>query len=78
MLRTWLKERHGQPDEPLFPDPAAARPLSRDAVERDRRTSTPPPPPTTARRFSAKHVTPHTLRHTAAMGSCRARASTSR
>ena len=31
VLREWLKERGGQPDEPLFPT-SRGRPLSRDAI----------------------------------------------
>ncbi len=59
VLKHWLDERRGdEPDEPLFPARTGAR-LSRDAVER----------------FVTKHdataglkaVTPHVLRHTAAM-----------
>ena len=57
-LRIWLKERAGQPDDPLFPT-RTGRPLGRDAV----------------RRLVARHAThaglnrisPHALRHTAAM-----------
>jgi integrase/recombinase XerD len=58
VLETWLHERGGEPNEPLFPARTGAR-MSRDAVER----------------LVTKHattagltaVTPHVLRHTAAM-----------
>jgi integrase/recombinase XerD len=58
VLKAWLDERGGNPDDPLFPSRTGAR-LSRDAVER----------------IVTKHataagltgVTPHVLRHTAAM-----------
>jgi site-specific recombinase XerD len=59
VLNTWLNERRGgQPDEPLFPGRTGAR-LSRDAVERLVTKHA-----TTA---GLKAVTPHVLRHTAAM-----------
>jgi integrase/recombinase XerD len=58
VLKAWLDERGGHPDAPLFPARTGSR-LSRDAVER----------------LVTKHattaglnaVTPHVLRHTAAM-----------
>jgi site-specific recombinase XerD len=65
VLRVWLTERQGQSGEPLFPTSTGRR-LSRDAVERrvalyvaragERCPS-----------LTSKHVTAHTLRHTAAM-----------
>ena len=65
VLKAWLKERAGTPDEPLFPT-TTGKHLSRDAIERR-----------LARHLAvaaehcpslrAKHVTMHTLRHTAAM-----------
>ncbi len=65
VLRTWLKERHGQPAEPLFPTQRGA-PLSRDAVERlvakHARTAAAACPTLTG-----KKITPHTLRHSTAM-----------
>jgi integrase/recombinase XerD len=65
ILRTWLCERNGQPGDPLFPGPAG-QPLTRDAVARrvrlyHQQAGKDCPP------LAAKHVTPHTLRHTAAM-----------
>src|SRR5258708_5414117 len=64
-LRAWLTERAGQPCDPLFPGPAGQH-LSRDAVERRvtlyaRRAEAACPS------IADKHVTAHTLRHTAAM-----------
>jgi site-specific recombinase XerD len=65
VLRTWLAERGGGPADPLFPT-RRGTPLSRDAVERlvAKHTAT-----ATSHRPSlqTKTVTPHTLRHTAAM-----------
>jgi integrase/recombinase XerD len=65
VLRTWLRERGGQPAEPLFPTSRGAR-LSRDALERRLAKHT-------ANAVGAcpsladKNVTLHVLRHTAAM-----------
>lgn len=65
VLRTWLAELGPTPDGPLFPTRAGRR-LSRDAVERLVALHT-----ATAKAaclsIKAKNVTPHTLRHTAAM-----------
>lgn len=65
VLRTWLAERGGQPGQPLFPARTGGR-LSRDAIEHRlaKHTGT-----ASARclSLSAKSVTAHTLRHTAAM-----------
>ncbi|MFI5068755.1 MAG: tyrosine-type recombinase/integrase [Streptosporangiales bacterium] len=65
VLAAWLAERNGNPADPLFPT-ITGRPLSRDAVEhRIARYAA-----TAAARcpsIRAKHVTAHTLRHTAAM-----------
>jgi integrase/recombinase XerD len=65
VLRRWLTERHGQPEDPLFPT-RQGKPLSRDAVElllakhaaaaSISRSS-----------LQGKRVTPHVLRHTNAM-----------
>jgi integrase/recombinase XerD len=65
ILKAWLAERGGQPGDPLFPGPSGQR-LSRDAVERrvrlyHERASAGCPS------MAAKHVTVHTLRHSAAM-----------
>ena len=65
VLREWLKERNGQPDQPLFPT-SRGRALSRDAIAllitkhattASRNCST----------LTNKKISPHTLRHTAAM-----------
>lgn len=64
-LRVWLTERRGHPDDPLFPT-STGRHLSRDAIEQrisiyyNRASRTCPS-------ITAKKVTAHTLRHTAAM-----------
>jgi integrase/recombinase XerD len=65
VLRTWLAERGGQPDQPLFPTRTGRR-LSRDAVERRiaKHTTT---AVTRCPSLKAKAITAHTLRHTAAM-----------
>jgi integrase/recombinase XerD len=65
VLRTWMKECAGQPDDPLFPT-RRGTPLSRDAlaalvakhaaVAAQRQSS-----------LAAKNVTPHVLRHSCAM-----------
>jgi integrase/recombinase XerD len=65
VLRTWLAELGPDPGTPLFPTRSGGR-LSRDAVERlvakHAATAAGACPPVTE-----KHVTPHTLRHSAAM-----------
>jgi integrase len=75
VIRDWLTERHGEPTDPLFPNRAGGR-LSPDAVAdllakhlttaADRCPS-----------LKAKRVSPHTLRHTAAMTLLRAGVDTS-
>ena len=65
VLRQWLKERHGQPDDPLFPT-RQGQPLNRRTIAA-----------LLAKHAAAaaagcpslhgKHVTPHALRHTNAM-----------
>lgn len=64
-LKTWLRERKGAPTDPLFPSIRGGA-LSRDAVERLVTKYS-----TTAGRsctsLEHKKVTPHTLRHSAAM-----------
>ena len=64
-LRTWLTERVGAPDAPVFPT-RTGQALSRDALAQRLATHL-----TTATRacpsLREKNVTPHTLRHTAAM-----------
>ena len=65
VIRTWLRERPGGHDEPLFPT-RTGRHLSSDAVQqlvsKHARTAGANRPS-----MQGKHVTPHTLRHTAAM-----------
>jgi site-specific recombinase XerD len=65
VLRTWLAERAGRPHDPLFPTRTGAR-LSPDAIEhrigQHIRAAT-----RSCSTLTTKHVTMHTLRHTAAM-----------
>jgi integrase/recombinase XerD len=65
ILRAWLDERGGKPNDPLFPSRRSTN-LSRDAVERlvARHTAT---AATRCPTLRDKHVSPHVLRHTAAM-----------
>ncbi|MGH3837002.1 MAG: tyrosine-type recombinase/integrase [Pseudonocardiaceae bacterium] len=64
-LRTWLSERAGEPDDPLFPS-RRGTPLSRDAIARlvTKHTNT---AAVTCPSLTSKNVTPHTLRHSTAM-----------
>jgi len=65
VLKVWLSERAGQPHEPLFPSRRGG-PLSPDAIE----WLTAKHAAAAAKQcpsIAAKNVTPHTLRHTAAM-----------
>ena len=63
VLRAWIKERHGQPEEPLFPT-RQGRQLSRYTigvvVSKHAAAANCPS-------LKAKRVTPHTLRHANAM-----------
>ncbi len=65
MLDSWLRERDGLPQDPVFPS-IRSGPLSRDAIERlvakYAKTAQQKCPS-----MSHKNVTPHVLRHTAAM-----------
>lgn len=65
MLRTWMKERHGAPSDPLFPT-RRGTPLTRRAVEFlvDKHVAT---AARTCPSLLVKHPTPHALRHTCAM-----------
>jgi len=65
VLRAWARERDGQPDDPLFPT-STGRPLTRDALER-RLTKHSATAVAACPSLAAKTVTPHVLRHTAAM-----------
>ena len=65
VLRIWMAERQGTPDDPLFPSRRGG-PLTRDGVAARINTHT----RTAATRcpsLAVKHVTPHVLRHTCAM-----------
>ena len=75
VLKTWLAEPGSAPGIPLFPTQAGGR-LSRDAVERlvaKHAATAEAACPT----IKEKNVTPHTLRHTAAMSLLRAGVDTS-
>jgi integrase/recombinase XerD len=65
VLRVWLAERDGAPNDPLFPT-TTGKPLSRDAIERrialHASTAT-----EGCHSLATKQVTAHTLRHTCAM-----------
>jgi len=65
VLQTWLKERRGDADQPLFPSMRGDK-LSRDALEHLVRKHS-----LTASRscpsLASKRVSPHTLRHSTAM-----------
>jgi integrase/recombinase XerD len=65
LLRTWLNELNGEPASPLFPT-SRGQPLSRDAVEllvaRHAKAAQ-----TTCQSLHGKTISPHVLRHTAAM-----------
>lgn len=64
-LRSWLRERNGDPSHPLFPN-ARGKPLSRDGIEYIVAKHV-----ATARQrcpsLKRKRISPHVLRHTAAM-----------
>jgi integrase/recombinase XerD len=65
VLKAWLAERTGAPGDPLFPTTTGRR-LSRDAIER-RLAIHLATAATSCPSLASKHVTMHTLRHTAAM-----------
>jgi integrase/recombinase XerD len=65
LLKAWLAERAGAPNEPLFPTTTGKR-LSRDAIER-RLARHLAAAGETCHSITGKHITMHTLRHTAAM-----------
>ena len=64
-MRTWLDEQPGAPTAPLFPTRTGSR-LSRDAVEH-RLADHLAVASASCTTLRGKHVTMHTLRHTAAM-----------
>ena len=65
ILTAWLKERAGSPDDPLFPTRTGTR-LSRDAIEH-RLAHHLKTVAGNCPSITDKHITMHTLRHTAAM-----------
>ena len=65
MLDAWLRERQGLPEDPVFPSIRGSR-LSRDAVERLITKYTQRAEPTCPS-LKRKNVSPHVLRHAAAM-----------
>jgi integrase len=65
VVRVWLAERQGHGADPLFPTSTGRR-LSRDAIERRIALYT-SKASTQCTSLGAKHITAHTLRHTAAM-----------
>lgn len=65
VLRSWIAERGGRPSDPLFPTSRGA-PLTRDAVAR-RLTKHTASAALKCPTLRGKKLTPHVLRHTAAM-----------
>jgi integrase/recombinase XerD len=65
MFKSWLAERGGLPADPLFPTRRGAR-LSRDALER-RITKHTATAAVSCPTLLEKKISPHVLRHTAAM-----------
>ncbi len=65
LLREWQRERGGGPADPLFPT-RTGTPLSRDALEHRLRIHA-DSAVATCPSIAAKNVTPHVLRHSAAM-----------
>ena len=65
MLKAWLRERGGEPDDPVFPN-QRGRALSHDSLSYllDKHLAT---AQTGCPSLGNKRVTPHCLRHTAAM-----------
>jgi site-specific recombinase XerD len=74
VLRPWMDERGGRPDDPLFPTRTGRR-LSRDAVER-RITIHAATAAAICPTLAGKKLHPHVLRHTCAMDLLRARVDT--
>jgi integrase/recombinase XerD len=65
VMRTWNKERDGRPEDPVFAT-STGRPLTRDALER-RLAKHAAAAAAACPSLAAKTITPHVLRHTAAM-----------
>jgi site-specific recombinase XerD len=65
VMRAWARERDGQPNDPLFVT-STGRKLTRDALER-RLAKHAATATATCPTLTAKTITPHVLRHTAAM-----------
>jgi site-specific recombinase XerD len=65
MVGVWLRERHGQPEDPFFPSIRGGR-LSRDAIE-SRLTEYSHLAAQTCPSLKHKKVTPHVCRHATAM-----------
>ena len=65
-LKSWLTERDGHSDQPLFPS-RRGTPLSRDAIERRLAIYTSRAAASGCHTLRDKNVTAHVLRHTAAM-----------
>jgi site-specific recombinase XerD len=65
VLGEWLRERQGQPDDPMFPSSRRTS-LSRDSIAHlvTKHAAT---AAATQPSIATKNVTPHTLRHTCAM-----------
>jgi integrase/recombinase XerD len=74
-LRAWLKERGGMPADPLFPTRTGAS-LTRDALAR-RLTKYATIAAAACPSLAGKTITPHVLRHTAAMRLLRAKVDSS-
>jgi site-specific recombinase XerD len=75
VLNAWTRERAGEPDDPLFTTPTG-RSLSRDALEH-RLAKHAATAITICPTLKAKTISPHVLRHTAAMRLLRAGVDTS-
>jgi integrase/recombinase XerD len=69
-LRAWLAERSGTPEDPLFPT-IRGGPMSHDALQQ-RLTLYAATAGQSCQALTSKNITPHVLRHTAAMNLLRA------
>ena len=66
MLKAWLDERAGSPRRAAVPDPHRHTHSAATPIEHRLTIHLQPPPPDCPS-LTAKHITMHTLRHTAAM-----------